>query len=232
MQAGHRNVRKIGKCRSQHANTTVPINRENGYNMMTSSSGSIFRVTGHLCGEFTGPGEFPTQRPVTRSFGVFSYLRLNKRLSKQSWDWWFDTPSRPLWRHRNGYYNDCVDLIVGKSATGNWSNVLKVIEKLSKSRDDYVSPSNDDFYRYLKDTADIQPDMNFKFAILPKKLSHFIFYIIMIRQRIWHQNFRIPAPHERRESYKQWFSNWANICLDFRESTKIKQLVSGDSFWV
>ena len=31
------------------------------------------------------PGEFPTQRPVTRSFGVFFDLRLNKRLSKQSW---------------------------------------------------------------------------------------------------------------------------------------------------
>ena len=42
-----------------------------GLYMMTSSNGDIFRVTGHLCGEFTGPGEFPTQRPVTRSFDVF-----------------------------------------------------------------------------------------------------------------------------------------------------------------
>ena len=33
------------------------------------------------------PGEFPTQRPVTRSFDVFFDLRLNKRLSKQSWGW-------------------------------------------------------------------------------------------------------------------------------------------------
>ena len=30
------------------------------------------------------PGEFPAQRPVTRSFDVFFHLRLNKRLSKQS----------------------------------------------------------------------------------------------------------------------------------------------------
>ena len=51
--------------------------------MMTSSNGNIFRVTGRLCGEFAGPGEFPTQRPVTRSFDVFFDLRLNKRLSKQ-----------------------------------------------------------------------------------------------------------------------------------------------------
>ena len=35
--------------------------------MMTSSNGNSFRVTGHLCGEFTGPDEFPAQRPVTRS---------------------------------------------------------------------------------------------------------------------------------------------------------------------
>ena len=47
------------------------------------------------------PGEFPAQRPVTRSFDVFFDLRLNKRLSKQSWDWWFETISRSLWRHCN-----------------------------------------------------------------------------------------------------------------------------------
>ena len=46
-------------------------------------------------------GEFPAQRPVTRSFDVFFDLRLNKRLSKQSWGWWFKTLSRPLWRHCN-----------------------------------------------------------------------------------------------------------------------------------
>ena len=50
--------------------------------MMTSSNENIFRVTGPLCREFTGPGEFPTQRPVTRSFDIFFDLRLNKRLSK------------------------------------------------------------------------------------------------------------------------------------------------------
>ena len=52
--------------------------------MMTSSNGNIFRVTGHLRGEFTGPGEFPAQRPVTRSFDVFFDRRPNKRLNKQS----------------------------------------------------------------------------------------------------------------------------------------------------
>ena len=70
--------------------------------MMTSSNGNIFRVTGPLCGEFTGPGEFPRQRPVTRSFDVLFDLRLNKRLSKQPWGWWFETPSWSLWRQRDG----------------------------------------------------------------------------------------------------------------------------------
>ena len=69
--------------------------------MMTSSNGNIFRVTGHLCGEFTGPRWIPAPRPVTLSFDVFFDLRPNKRLSKQWWGWWFETPSSPLWRHCN-----------------------------------------------------------------------------------------------------------------------------------
>ena len=36
------------------------------------------------------PGEFPAQRPVTRSFDVFFDLRLNKWLSKQSWGAHYD----------------------------------------------------------------------------------------------------------------------------------------------
>ena len=70
-------------------------------NMMTSSNGSIFRVTGPLCGNSPVTGEFPSQRPVTRIFDVF-FDRLNKRFSKQSWGWWFETPSHSLWHHCNG----------------------------------------------------------------------------------------------------------------------------------
>ena len=46
-------------------------------------------------------GEFPSQRPVTRSFDVFSDQLLNKWLSKESWGWWFETPSWSLWRQFN-----------------------------------------------------------------------------------------------------------------------------------
>ena len=59
----------------------------------------LFCVTGPLCGESPVTDEFPTQKPATRSFDV---IRLNKRFSKKSWGWWFETPSRSLWRHCNG----------------------------------------------------------------------------------------------------------------------------------
>ena len=55
-------------------------------------------------------GEFPTQRPVTRSFDVYFDLRLNKWLCKQSWGWWFETLLYPLWRHSNALYR-CVQIV-------------------------------------------------------------------------------------------------------------------------
>ena len=47
------------------------------------SNGNIFRVLALCDGNPPVTGGFPSQRPVTRSFGVFFDLRLNKRLSKQ-----------------------------------------------------------------------------------------------------------------------------------------------------
>ena len=41
------------------------------------------------------------KRPVTRSLDVFFDLRLYKRLSKQPWGWWIETPSWSLWRQCN-----------------------------------------------------------------------------------------------------------------------------------
>ena len=71
--------------------------------LMTSSNGNIFLVTDPLCGEFTGHcmvnGEFPSQKPVTRSFDIFFDLRLNKRSNELSWRRRFDTSSCSLWRH-------------------------------------------------------------------------------------------------------------------------------------
>ena len=64
--------------------------------MMTSSNGNIIRVTGHLCGKPPVTGEFPTQRPVTRSFDVFFDLRLNN-------SWVNNREAGALRRHRAHY---------------------------------------------------------------------------------------------------------------------------------
>ena len=77
------------------------------------------------------PGEFPTQRPVTRSFDVLFDLRLNKRLSNQSCGWWFETPSCSLWRHRNEFsskwpsQNSCIYVeIMHYDCNLSWGNVV------------------------------------------------------------------------------------------------------------
>ena len=48
-------------------------------------------------------GEFPSQRPVTRSFDVFFDLRPNKRLKKKTiaCGWSVETPVCSLWHHCN-----------------------------------------------------------------------------------------------------------------------------------
>ena len=61
------------------------------------------------------PGEFPTQRPVTRSFDVYFDLRPSKRLCKQSWGWWFETLLCPLWRHSNEQLCRIMESSRGKS---------------------------------------------------------------------------------------------------------------------
>ena len=47
------------------------------------------------------PRYWPFVRGIHRSFDVFFDIRPNKRLSEHWWCWWFETPSRPLWRHCN-----------------------------------------------------------------------------------------------------------------------------------
>ena len=69
--------------------------------MMTSSNGNIFVLLALIAANSTVAGEFPAQRPVTRSFDVFFGLCLNLQLNKQSWGSWFETLSHSLWRHCN-----------------------------------------------------------------------------------------------------------------------------------
>ena len=87
-------------------------------------------------------GEFPTQKSVTRSFDVFFDLRLNKRLSKQSWGWWLETSWCTLWRHCNeltGRYTRCKWLRDPKHRTENqWQSLstpyLTLLIPLSMNR--------------------------------------------------------------------------------------------------
>ena len=74
-------------------------------NMMASSNGNIFHVTGPLWGKPPVTGGFPSQKLVTWSFDVFFDLHLNKQMSKYWWGWWFETPSRSLW----GHCNECIE---------------------------------------------------------------------------------------------------------------------------
>ena len=65
--------------------------------MMKSLNGSIFRVTDHLCGEFTGHQWITNTKASEAEFDIFFDLCLNKLLSKQWWGWWFEMPSCSLW---------------------------------------------------------------------------------------------------------------------------------------
>ena len=101
--------------------------------MMTSSSGKKSASLAICAGNSPVTVEFPAQRPVTRGFDVFYDLRPNERLSKQSWVWWFETPSRPLWRHsyalqRNEIFTapDVIGLVY--HASGELKNVFKLCE--------------------------------------------------------------------------------------------------------
>ena len=87
--------------------------------MMTSSNGNIFRVTGPLCGEFTGHWWIHLKRPATLGFDVFFDLRLNKPLSKGN--------AGDFRRHRAHYDVNGMRLIRSLKAKNH--PILKIIWK-------------------------------------------------------------------------------------------------------
>ena len=80
------------------------------WTMMTSSNGNILRVTGPLCGKFTGH-KFPAQRPGDAELWCFLWSTpwINGWVNNRAWGWCFGTPSRSLLRHcddtQNGQQN-------------------------------------------------------------------------------------------------------------------------------
>ena len=129
-----------------------------GHHTMTSSDGNIFRVTGHLCGEFTGPRWILHTKASDAEFDVSFDRRLNKRLSKQSWGWWFETLSCPLWRHYNKSINDTAACFVGLQLA------LQVLDRIIA--DTTAADSTDILVRFLEDIKASTGDQEFVFFVL------------------------------------------------------------------
>ena len=74
----------------------------------THSSGwifSIFGTNGQRYWPFVcGIHRSMMNSPHKASFDVFFDLRMNKRLSKQPWGWWFETSLHSLWCHCNAAF--------------------------------------------------------------------------------------------------------------------------------
>ena len=69
---------------------------------MTSSK--TFSALLSLCvGIHRSPVNSPHKGQWRRSLMFYLIWALNKRLSKQPRDWWFETTSRTLWRHFNAF---------------------------------------------------------------------------------------------------------------------------------
>ena len=91
------------------------LNSDKSNAMMTSLNGYISTLLALCEGNPPTTCGFPSERPVTRSFDVFFYLRLNKRLSKQSRHRWFETPL--------GYYDVTIGTWISRwrVCISNWT---------------------------------------------------------------------------------------------------------------
>ena len=121
--------------------------------IMTSSNGNIFRATSHFCGNSV-TGEFPAQRPVTRSFDVLFDLLLNTRLSKQSWGWWFETPAGPLWHHCNVYIPWEYTTAVSHMHTKQYPMNMTCIQNGVRERFSALNKTCDIFHWFWSDFCD------------------------------------------------------------------------------
>ena len=123
--------------------------------MMTSSKRIIFRVTGPLCGEFTGHRWIPLTKPSEAGLWSFLYLCLNKRLSKPSWGWWLETLSCPLRRHSNvlcistsGHMvSQCIPLLILRSQRP-WTNTSSNHQGARRNGFQYIWRTSEAYGRF------------------------------------------------------------------------------------
>ena len=137
------------------------------YYITTSSNGNISTLLALCAGNSPVTGEFPAQRPVTLSFGVFFDLHLNKRLSKLLWDWLFQTPLRSLWSHCN---DPKINLVVAMGTINQslWFWSQNIFEELSRCHSRWcpdllhcqgISSHSIDYV--VKSLSSVQKDFNY-----------------------------------------------------------------------
>ena len=111
-------------------------------------------------------GEFPIQRPVTRSFDAFFDLRLNKRLSERSWDWWFETLSYSLWHPCNASFTHIARF-------RNFARITRFGDKMSYDLASRVSGNN--MIRWLRNHMYVQLPTN------PRQIKNDIY----LKMKMW-----------------------------------------------
>ena len=131
-------------------------------------------------------GEFPSQRPVTRSFDVFFDLRLKNRLSKHWNRWWFENPSRSLWRHCNEY-----------DAQNNWCrNPLRIRSMLNFTIFFTYSYCNDGHHQYnraetYRRDSKVIPAQNVRHFLTIDDWGNSLF--VMVDKRIWNNAISLSS---------------------------------------
>ena len=170
-----------------------------------------FSVFLALCaGNSPVTGEFPSQRPMTRSFGVFFYLRLNKQLSKQSRHRWFETPSRSLLRHCNV----------------NVSLASRTLAEISINCMDRCLPISDYFTKFLT----IQGGHSYKKVTQFDKINMELTMHISLTNACFKENVSIPTFKKTQNSHGisqngdwQFWKRWVNAILKKADMKKLKQ---------
>ena len=105
------------------------------------------------------------QWPWTSLFSLIGAL--NKRLSKQPWGWWFETPSRSLWRHCNDTSPHImhwslfkVDLVLLAALTPLWfnSSYRKILAKSMWMKNNWKQQTLYNSYSY-------RHELNYAFGV-------------------------------------------------------------------
>ena len=84
----------------------LPVEKFQLKNMMASSNGNIFRVTGPLWGESIGDRWIPLTNASDADLWCFFDLPLNKRSSKNPRCRWFEMSSNSSWRRCNVFFQN------------------------------------------------------------------------------------------------------------------------------